>query len=45
MGIFSTYIKLKLYITIRDFFRHAKLIGPDDDITSLENYSYEICAR
>ena len=45
MGRLSIDIKLKLHSTIRDCFRHAKLIGPDDDITSLENYSYEICAR
>ena len=45
MGILSTGIELKLHGTIRDCFRYAKLIGPDDDITSLENYSYEICAR
>ena len=38
-------IKLELHGTIIDCFRHAKLIGPDDEITSLENYSYEICAR
>ena len=45
MGRFSTDIELKLHGTIRYCFRHVKLIVPDDDITSLENYSYEICAR
>ena len=44
MGILSTEIELKVHGTIRDCFRHVKLIGPDDDITSLENYSCEICA-
>ena len=45
MGRLSTYIRLKLQGKIRYCFRHEKLIGPDDDITSLQNYSYEICAR
>ena len=45
MRIFSTEIKLKLHGTIRDCFHHAKLIGPDDDITSLEYYFDEICAK
>ena len=45
MGRLSTEIELKLHGIIRYCFRHAKLIGPDDDITSLQNYSYEICAR
>ena len=45
MGRFSTEIELKLHGTIIYCFRHAKLIGPDDDINSLQNYSYEICAR
>ena len=38
MGRFSTEIKLELHDTIRDFFRHANLIGPDDDITSLKTF-------
>ena len=36
IGRFLTEIELKLHVTIRYFFRHVKLIEPDDDITSLE---------
>lgn len=42
MGEFDTEIDLKMHASIREAFRYAKLIGPDDDDESLQRYSNEV---
>ena len=45
MGHFSTEIDLTLHENLRESFRYAKLIGPDDDEESLQTYSNNLLKR
>ena len=39
MGHFFTEIDLTLHENLRDAFQHAKLIGTEEDVESLQQYS------
>lgn len=45
MGRFETERQLLLNNSLKESFRYAKLIGPEDDIISLEHYSNKVFAK
>ena len=45
MGHFATEIDLTLHPTIRESLRYAKLIGPNDDEASLQQYANDLIRR
>ena len=45
LGEFETEIDLLLHQNLREAFRYAKLIGPEDDEASLKEYSSHLLRR
>ena len=45
LGRYESEMDLSLFGTIREKYRHAKLIGPNDDEISLQIYANELCVR